>query len=362
MTQEKHTTAMRLSNAQAIMLLAAIAVLATVILVVVTRSGPTAGKPRTVFDEAGLLLHAQAMAIENYHAALLRDHDIDYRILVPKYDPAIDNNARAHYAFAQYEVGALSETGRGLLLLIDPQRDEVRLEVSTSLESVYTDAYVSYIQHFQMIPFFRSGRIADGILATSEMMVDRAREAAKGDAFLPPMESESAGGGALSRARLGAGYDDTFRQGPAVEATLDDDPLTTLTLYQRAMASRNGNPYLGIYTAQTAEMLASWELTPAQMDNEAGRIAGCNRARAIVNEPFAVIRYPVAARQCVPYFLERREGAWKLDLTMMQHAIRFNHRNQWHFDVATYDPASAPWGFAFDDWRFDQHGFPHARN
>jgi uncharacterized protein len=348
MPREKHTTVMRLSNSQAIMLLAAIAVLATVMLVTVTRLGPTTGNPRTVFDEAGLLLHAQVMAIENYHAALLRDHDIDYRILVPKGDPAIDNNVRAHDAFAQYQVGGLSETGKGLLLLIDPQRDEVRLEVSTSLEGVYTDAYVSYIQHFQMIPFFRSGRIADGILATSEMMVDRALEAARGDAFLPPMKSESAGGGALNRARLGTGYDDTFRQGPAVEATADDDPLATLALYQRAMASRNGNPHLEIYTPATSEMLASWELTPAQMDNEAGRIAGCSQARAIVNESFAVIRYPVEARECVPYFLERRQGAWKLDLTMMQHA--------------SHEPDSAPWGFAFDDWRFDQYGFPHARD
>jgi hypothetical protein len=68
----------------------------------------------------------------------------------------------------------------------------------------------------------------------------------------------------------------------------------------------------------------------------------------------AVIRYPQAARHCAPWFFERDGAAWALDLTMMQQAIHFNHDNYWRLDPGV----AHPYGFAFEDWRFDRHGFP----
>ena len=47
----------------------------------------------------------------------------------------------------------------------------------------------------------------------------------------------------------------------------------------------------------------------------------------------------------------------KLDLTMMRKAIRFNHRNEWHFDTQ-YQLENERYAFAFSDWRFDRQGFP----
>ncbi len=39
---------------------------------------------------------------------------------------------------------------------------------------------------------------------------------------------------------------------------------------------------------------------------------------------------------------------------MMQRAIRFNHDNYWRLDPNV----EHPYGFGFEDWRFDRHGFP----
>ncbi len=61
---------------------------------------------------------------------------------------------------------------------------------------------------------------------------------------------------------------------------------------------------------------------------------------------------------CAPWFFARLGGAWTLDLTMMQGALRFNHSNYWHFDPG----AQHPYRFAFDDWAFDRHGFPRIPN
>jgi hypothetical protein len=69
----------------------------------------------------------------------------------------------------------------------------------------------------------------------------------------------------------------------------------------------------------------------------------------------AVIRFPVAERGCAPYFLVRGEQGWMLDFASMSILVGFNHRNQWHMRNLDH-----PFMFAFEDWRFDQHGFPHA--
>lgn len=67
-----------------------------------------------------------------------------------------------------------------------------------------------------------------------------------------------------------------------------------------------------------------------------------------------MIRYPPAERACAPWFFERSGAAWTLDLTMMQRAVRFNHNNYWRLDPGV----EHPYGFGFEDWRFDRHGFP----
>ena len=311
----------------------------------------------TVHDEAGLFSPAQITALENYHRALLHEHDIDYRILTVKNGPASDINRLAHTAFREREAGKRSKSGRGLLLLIDAGGDEVRLEISAALEPVYTDAFTSYLQHRQMIPFFRTGRVADGILATTELIVTRAQQAEAGQEFIPPMTSTSTGGGAANPADINKGADHSFRNAPDVQ-TKNGDPAGVLQAYLAARENRNANPSLSIYSRSTRAMLKKWTVTPAQMDNEARSIKRCGAGEMRAGDSHAVIRYTPGQRQCSPYFFVFEDGAWRLELTMMQKAIRFNHRNEWHFDK-NWPPAQEPYGFAFRDWRFDRSGFPH---
>ncbi len=116
------------------------------------------------------------------------------------------------------------------------------------------------------------------------------------------------------------------------------------------------DPGLDIYTPETRRMLEGWVVTPAQMDNLVTTYRRCHPEplRLAPGGGRAVIRYPPGERFCAPWFFARMGGAWALDLTMMQRAIRFNHSNYWRFDPGV----EHPYGFAFEDWRFDQHGFP----
>lgn len=295
----------------------------------------------------------QGDSVAAYHARLLAEHDIDYRVLTAA---APDIDRFSHDAFAELGVGGESASGRGLLLVIDPGTDRLRLEVSATLEGVFTDAFVAYLQQRQMVPFFEVGRVADGILATTELIFARAQEAEAGRAFDPRLgEGFSAGGGAATAARIGAGG---VRARVAREEDLAPQatPEATVAAYLDAMARRNSRSDLGIYSDDTQAMLRSWTMTPAQMDNVAHSYRKCRGAETRYSDggDLAVIRYAAANRQCAPWFLRRQDARWALDLMASQEAVRFNHRNQWRFA----DPDHHTFAFAFADWRFDRQGFP----
>ncbi len=215
---------------------------------------------------------------------------------------------------------------------------------------------MAYVERRQMVPFFERARVADGILATTELIVTRAQNAAanagfEGEAWV----AGSGGGGATAAARLGAGPAPAGMKN-AGPVPAGRSPGETLAAYLAAMADRNTDPELGIYTAETRGMLSQWVVTPAQMDNVVKAYRRCHPEppRLDPGGGRAVIRHPPAERACAPWFFERSGAAWALDLTMMQRAIRFGRDNSWHFDPT----AEHAYTYAFRDWRLDARGYP----
>jgi uncharacterized protein len=312
---------------------------------------------RGVDDRAAVLEPAERVRIAEYHAALLSGHDIDYRVLSTGTEADLERTAHAY--FAEAGVGSLSVSGRGLLLVIDTAGERVRLEVSTSLEGVYTDAFVAYVQNRQMTPFFAAGRVTDGILATTELIVSRAQEAEAGEEFAPPMPATSMGGGASAAAAIGTASDPSqeYKQQAQHVDVVGLDPHQVVAIYHERMANRDARADLSLYSSDTVAMLHDWVVTPAQMDNVARTYRGCTVDSVRSRGDAAVVRYRVEQRQCAPYFLRRENDAWKLDLTSLSSALGFNHENQWRFQV----PLPDDYAFAFEDWRIDRNGFPRPR-
>jgi uncharacterized protein len=315
-----------------------------------------AASANAVDDRAAVLEPAERARIAEYHAALRGTHDIDYRVLA--IGAGADLERTAHDYFANARVGSSSANGRGLLLVIDSASERVRLEVSTSLEGVYTDAFVAYVQNRQMAPFFAAGRVADGILATTELIVGRAQAAETGETFAPPMQPRSMGGGASAAAAIGTASDpsEEFKRQTQRVDVGGLDPLQVVDTYHERMASRDARADLSVYSSDTVAMLRAWVVTPAQMDNVARTYRGCTVDGVHIRSEAAVVRYRVDQRQCAPYFLRREDGGWKLDLTTLASSIRFNHENQWRFQT----PLPDDYAFAFEDWRIDRNGFPRA--
>jgi uncharacterized protein len=336
----------------------AICAIAGVVLVgridLVGRDGQAAS---AVDDRAAVFEPAERALIAEYHAALRAAHDIDYRVLATAAGADLERAANAYFASAG--VGTLSASGRGLLLVIDTSGDRVRLEVSTSLEGVYTDAFVAYVQSRQMAPFFAASRVADGILATTELIVARAQDAQAGQGFAAPMPARSMGGGASSAAPIGTGgvgpnEEPQPNARPAALAGLD--PLQVVESYHDRMARRDARTDLPLYSRDTMAMLRGRVVTAAQMDNVERTYRDCTVDSVRIGSDTAVVRYRLAMRQCAPYFLRREDDEWKLDLTAMSTMIRFNHENEWRFRT----PIADEYEFAFEDWRVDTDGFPRA--
>lgn len=133
-------------------------------------------------------------------------------------------------------------------------------------------------------------------------------------------------------------------------------PEEMLNLYFKAMKEHNSNPDLPIFTEKSRQMLKTWKVTPSQMDNMVRTYNSCNpdETKYDSTDLLAVIHYPVNQKQCSPWFFQKVGDIWKLDLTMMQKAVRFDNKNRWHF-VPGFNHQ---YGFAFSDWIIDNNGYP----
>lgn len=310
-------------------------------------------QPRLVIDEAGLFSEAESARLALFHELLLADHAIDYRVLTVPSAP--DINQVAVRRFAELGAGEASPAGHGLLLVVDTSGETVRMEVGYGLEGYFPDAFVAYIQNRQMLPFFAEDRVADGILATTEFIVDRAQRYRLGETEFEPAAPASSGG---AGATASADALEPPRVEPATQlVAAGRSPEETLAHYFDAMGRRDPDPDLPIYTPETRAMLRGGFMPPAQMDNLVSTYRNCapQSARLGPAGTLAVIRYDIADRRCAPWFFRRVGEHWLLDLTMMSRAIRFGRDNSWHFDLSV----DHPYAFAFEDWQFDRNGFPH---
>ena len=257
-------------------------------------------------------------------------------------------------------MGARTRAARGVLLVVDPAGQQVRLEIGYDLEGVFPDGFVGRVEEEQMVPFFAAGRIGAGVAATVELLVARALEAGA---------TEPAGtgspGGIGGRWSGGGGATTAIRPAPSAKpdrAPVDPrrfapraDPLATLHGYLQVLAGRVKDPDLALYTPESRRFFRGWLVTDAQQAHEFRQLSAVlPRARVFVAGDRAVVRFPVVDRQAAPYLLQRGEAGWMLDVAAMHRWIGFNHQNQWHFKTPDH-----PYRFAFADLRFDAHGLPH---
>ena len=315
-----------------------------------------------VEDNLSLMAPKEIKWIENYNQKLLKEYDIDYRVITS--DEKNDISEFANKKFNQLQENSFSKSGKALLLVVNPSQNSVRLEVSSALEHIYTDMFVSYIQRNQMVPFFRQNSIQIGILASTELMFTRAREASENKEFLSPTKSISYGGGAKTNAHI---RKKTTYQKSTKKIVISKKiaPQKVLEKYLEAMRKGNDNPDLDIYSKETKKFFAKWLVTKAQMNNAYKTLKKCKAEEVFINDSDtkAVIRFPIKDRLCSPYYLTKEGNSWKLDFVSMSNTIIMNHNNLWRFKNAEKTKKHIKdYAFAFTDLSFDKNGWPSDLN
>ena len=309
-------------------------------------------------DHALLLTDAEKSRIADYCAHLATELCI--HITVTTLDAAVkDIDATAARLFSERMEGG----ARRVLFLVDPEGEQVRLEIGYDLEGIYTDGFVGYIERKQMVPFFESGTVGDGIAATIELLVDKALGATAsersdlGTAANDTPPYYSGGAGVATSVKIGAGIPVPAPSEQGDEYGAQSSPLAALDTYRHILAAHEKDPDLGLYTPATRAFFRTHTVTDAQQDTARTLLEGiAGTERIVIRDDRAVVHYPLDKRRANPYFLKRDPTGWMIDFVSMHRFIRFNHLNQWHF--ASIDH---PYMFAFDGITIDAQGFPHAR-
>ena len=160
----------------------------------------------------------------------------------------------------------------------------------------------------------------------------------------------------------------------AAQVALKSDPVGRFAVGGRSGDQQEGDPLEVGVGRELLDRHASVGETAARRiePHDAGRAgdhAGEAGADVRGDRPIEPVGAPVEAmtegakvhprripeNDCQDPGRELEDGSWKLDLTMMTRALSFNHRNEWRFKMNIRHP----YWFAFEDWRFDKHGFPH---
>ena len=311
-----------------------------------------------VQDKANLFSGTQKKRLADFQQLLLKERDV--HLFVVSLDQATNNiDLTALKIIEDAALGSTTSGARGLLLVVDPQGQQLRIEVGYDLEGTFPDGFIAGLEYDQMLPFFQQNRIGHGIEALTELLVHQLTKEKTstsdriGEAWTTG--HLSGGAGAKISTAESDSTDDHQQSVSENQYSAQPTPMATLLQYRASLSARYKNPNLEIYTPETRAFFSDWLVTDAQQQN-AMNLLDNNLASAATLEKadLAVIRFPVEKRQISPYFFKKSEYGWQLDFATMSRHIGFNHRNQWHF--RSLDHA---YSYAFSDWFFDQHGFPH---
>jgi uncharacterized protein len=295
--------------------------------------------------------------------ALLRDTDIELlAVSLPSLaGEPIETVTNA--LFERWQVGHRTNANRGLLLVVAVQEQLVRFEVSYELEGIFTDAFVSYIEHEQMVPYFAHKKIGEGIEATVELIARRAFERILGKDYDPSSSGPDAIGGYRSGG-AGAQTAVTFggaaapaRAGADAQAAFGAQPTPTKAweCFLDVNRRRIKDPELGIYD-DAAKTLMRGVSTNAGQDHLAQLYTGKSFTVRQEGARAAIVFLEDPNNLLAPWFLHKTASGWQLDGSMYPEVIGYNHLNQWHFKRPDH-----PYAFAFTDFYLDQHGFAFYR-
>lgn len=296
--------------------------------------GPQSGSERDgrlLIDEAGIL--DQIAESTRKHLGLIRDeYGIEVVLAVIPSTGAGELLPEAGVRlFSEWDIGREYD-GRGLLVLLAEREKQVRIEVGSVLEHVFTDLFTGYIETKQLKSYYLSDQLDIGLVALLEeiearaylMSLDQADDrtiSARDQKFL------SGGGGAdveLSE----------FQQEKIIDSGLAYPAGQTVdeawqTLIQ-SWRDKNRDPQIGVYTPVTRLIYRAFVNQPERRFDEDVQTWGNKPYEIIEDGTHGVVFFGrKKGWDNAPFLFCRTGEGWQFDMVHQRKLVRMGRAPQW---------------------------------
>ena len=286
---------------------------------------------RLLIDEAHILGDI-AESTETYLSHIRDDYDIEV-VLSTILSSGGDETLKEATSrlFTEWEIGR-NYGGRGLLLMLAEQDREVRIEVGSALEHVFTDLFTGYIETKQLKSYYLSGQLEVGLLAVIEEIEARAQ-------LMLLNQADEATIGALDQKFLsgGGGADvgleefksetvtDSGRSYPA--GSTPDQAWQTLI---QSWREKNRNPDIGVYTPVTRLIYRDFINQQERRFEEDVRTWGNKPYEIIDDGNYAVVFFGnKKGWENAPFLFCRTDEGWQFDMVHQRKLVRMGRAPAW---------------------------------
>jgi tetratricopeptide (TPR) repeat protein len=278
-------------------------------------------------DDAAHLLGPFAAIVEQQCAMTREDLGVDVRVVTlraggEKVAPL------AERLFRERSVGSDSPTG-GILIVLDGEGGQARIEVSYSLEGVLPDAIVSRLARDQLAPYASHRAAGMAVMDVVHFLRDRLLDAAaSGDLVLADsvrssdrlsrlLAGHSGGAGAQAPLRELPSYSEFKQRVPderRARYAPSEDPLESAMAFERAQRDLAGDPTLELFTEGSRVMRAHYPVAPYEEVLRAEAVTHSAPLELQVRGDRAYLGSRRPARGFIPILMVREQGLWRVDL------------------------------------------------
>ena len=286
---------------------------------------------RLLIDDAHILGDI-AESTENRLSHIRKDYEIEV-VLSTLASTGSDETLkqRSSRLFSEWDVGR-EYGGRGLLLMLAEQDKEVRIEVGSALEHVFTDLFTGYIETKQLKSYYLSGQLEIGLLAVIEEIEARAQLMSLNQADAATISGRdqkflSGGGGAdvdLEEFKIET-VADSGRRYPAGKTP--DEAWQTLI---RSWRDKNRDPDVGVYTPVTRLIYRDFTNQPERRFEEDVRTWGTKPYEIIENGNYGIVFFGnKKGWENAPFLFCRTAEGWQFDMVHQRKLVRMGRAPAW---------------------------------
>lgn len=234
----------------------------------------------------------------------------------------------ANALFRNRQIGKASETG-GMLILIDSANQKARIEVSYSLEGLFTDAQLGLLAKDQLAPYASYRAVGMAIMDVLHYLGDYTLEQTLAGNFVleekytltEAYQSKKrfySGGGGAQTAIPDVPTDRDFKATvPTAKRALyqpGTGPEETIDAYKRSIRDYVGDPDLELFTEGSQEMRKRYPFAPYEELTRLRRIVASEPLRIVRKENYAVALSDQPVHGFSPILMKNIGGKWRVDI------------------------------------------------